>query len=52
VVFNALFAFCHFETKVRVFLFFELVFVLLIGQVNFVLEWPKGEFVSLLAAFC
>jgi len=38
--------------KGRVFLFFELVFVLLTDQVNFVLEWPKGEFVSLLAAFC
>jgi hypothetical protein len=52
VVFNTLFTICPFKTKMWSNFYFWTEIVFLIGQVNFFLEWPKEECVSLLAAFC
>jgi len=49
---TTLFTLCHFETKIRSIFIFGSVFVCFTGQVIFVPEWPKEEFVSLLATFC
>jgi len=46
MVVNILFTLCPFETKMRSIFIFGSGFVFLTGQVNFVPEWPKGEFIS------
>jgi hypothetical protein len=45
---NTLFTLCPFETKRRSIFYFWTGNVFPTGQVFFVPEWPKGEFVSIL----
>jgi hypothetical protein len=46
------FTLCPFVTKGGSNFLFELEMYFQTGQVIFVPEWPKGEFVSILASFC
>jgi hypothetical protein len=45
VVFNTLFTFCPFETKIESIFNFWTGIIFLTGQVNFVPEWLNWEFV-------
>jgi hypothetical protein len=45
---NTIFTFCPFETKSGSILYFGPGMYFQTGQVIFVTEWPKGEFVSIL----
>jgi hypothetical protein len=50
--FITLFTLCPFVTKKESNFYFGPGMYFQTGQVIFVLEWPKGEFVSILALFC
>jgi hypothetical protein len=52
VVVNIFCTLCHFETKRESIFKFLIGLVCFSGQIIFVPEWSKEEFVSLLAALC